>query len=539
METNFILHKEITDIINNFYNKKKFMDKYGIDLYITLFIILIFFILITYYIIINNIEPIKNDWVNQRCNPSVMPFAGLINAPDGENKFNYTSNNFYGCINNILNSVASYALQPIYYILNIFSNLLSELMNSINAIRNMFYKIRSSITNVTEEIFGRALNITIPITELIINFKDMMNKSQAIITSGLYTLFGSYLALKSLMGVIYGFVVAILITLAAIIVVMFATFNFGAAAAMTVVFVGIATPLAIIAKSMKEVFHLSGLKKIPKKPHCFDENTEIKLFNSTKIKISELKPNMKLFDGSYVTAVMKLSTEDHILYNLKGVIVTGTHLVFHKIKGWISVKEHPDSIIIDNYIKPFIYCIGTSNKIITINSLTFADWDEINEKQINELRYNAKHILPSNFKNKYIHKYIDSGFTDETYIELNNGNKVRINNIEINTILKHGERVLGIVKLDAKKMNGIYEYNIENIKIKGGDNLYIRSDNLGVIDTSLIKKSKLKDNIDYLYNLITDKRIFHINNLVVCDYNSCLEKFMNNDKNNILLSTII
>ena len=38
----------------------------------------------------NNLDPIKADWVNQRCTPGVIPFAGLINPPkDGTSAFDY------------------------------------------------------------------------------------------------------------------------------------------------------------------------------------------------------------------------------------------------------------------------------------------------------------------------------------------------------------------------------------------------------------------------------------------------------------------
>ena len=48
--------------INNLYNEKGFMDKYGLDTWITVIICLVFFVIITYFYILNNIEPIRADW---------------------------------------------------------------------------------------------------------------------------------------------------------------------------------------------------------------------------------------------------------------------------------------------------------------------------------------------------------------------------------------------------------------------------------------------------------------------------------------------
>ena len=77
--------------IFDFYNSKGFLERYGVDLFITAIILLIVFIMASYYSVMNQLEPIRTDWANKRCNPSVMPFAGIINAPEGESKFKYAA----------------------------------------------------------------------------------------------------------------------------------------------------------------------------------------------------------------------------------------------------------------------------------------------------------------------------------------------------------------------------------------------------------------------------------------------------------------
>lgn len=530
---------DIYNKITKFYNIKGFLERYGSDLYITIFIFLIFFILMSYFIVINNLEPIKNNWVNERCKPHIIPFAGIINTPEGESAFKYTSENFTGCINSILSSIIGFAFEPIYYIIGSVGTIFKELTEAMNSIREMFNKLRNDISNITQEIFGRALNITIPIINIFISAKDMLNKANGIIVAGLYTLLGSYMSLKSLMGVIYQFIVAILLALVVMIVILWATMNFGMAASMTAIFLSIAVPMGIIATLMKNVFHLSGLKGIPKlKKHCFDENTELQLWNTDKtIKISNVDVNTRLHDGSYITSIMQLATLDNQFYNLDNIIVSGCHPVFHAKSGKINVKDHPDSIKIDNYTKPIIYCMGTSNKLISINNTTFFDWDEINEIQIKELQNNARKFLPTNFKNKHIHKHIDGGLLENTKIELQNGDLINIKDIKVNDILKCGEIIFGVIKIYAKNINNICEYYIGD-KIIRGANLYMRDISLGMVDTKEIDGIQL-ENIQYIYHLITNTRVFHLDNFIVCDYNSCLEKFLDNDKNNIILSTIL
>ena len=91
--------------INSLYNKDGYYEKYGISLLVSILIILIFFVGWAYFKIMTDIKPIKDDWFNQRCNPKVIPFAGLINKPDGMSTFQFTGENFVGCTQSILRQI--------------------------------------------------------------------------------------------------------------------------------------------------------------------------------------------------------------------------------------------------------------------------------------------------------------------------------------------------------------------------------------------------------------------------------------------------
>ena len=528
--------------IINLYNKKGFLDIYSSDFYIAIFIILLFFILTSYFMIMNKLKPIKEDWPNQRCSPSVIPFAGLINAPEGESKFQYTAQNFSGCINNILKTVSDFALQPIYYVGNTMVTAFKEMFDALNSIRAMFDKIRNSVRDVSEEIFGRALNITMPIIQLFIITKDTLGKVLGTLTATLYTFMGSYMAMTALFGAIYDIIIKIIIVLISAIVIALATFNFGFAATIIAFTAPIAVLMGLFAKFIKNILKLSGLRGVPKVPHCFDENVKVHMKDGSSKKFSEVQINDVLSDGSCVTSFMKMTSADHTMYTLRGIVVTGSHKVFHEEKGWILAEEHPESIKIDDYRNPYIYCLGTSNKLINLQSesgvISFADWDEFEDKSIEELKNNAKYLNINFDKSKNIHKYLDGGFISDTNIELQDGQSVKISEIEVNDVLKFGEIVVGIVKIDATKLSGVYEYYLGDKILKGGPNLHLRESNLGIIDTTKIKGIPIRD-VDFVYHLITDKRTYSVNGLKICDYNSCTDKFMNIQKFHILLSTIL
>lgn len=545
----------IYENINNLYNKSGFLEKHGTELYITFFLILFTFIIYSYFDIKNRINPIKQNWHKEKCKPSIIPFAGIINSPPGVSKFQFTADNFAGCLNTILEGVASHSLQPIYSLVMLIPKIVFGLLKSLNSIRQTFYNTRNNVGSVTENIYSRGMNVTVPIIQFITNIKDTIAKTHGILTSSIFTLFGGYLTMKSLIESIAKILVNFLVMLVALIVILWIVpFTWPVAGIMTAGAISVAVPLLTMLIATNRVFKLS-VGGIPKIPRCFDENNLIQLYDGTFKKISNIEIGERLYNGSIVTNFMECSTTDHDFYNINGVIVTGSHLVFDSEKGWIYVKEHPKSILIHNYDKKLMYCISTDDKIIEINDLIFTDWDELDDMSFDQLKRNANIYtkLNSTFKTKYIHKYLDGGFIKGTKIELNNGSEKNIEDVVVNDTLKFNEKVLAIVKTNAKDIS-LYEYNVSGKTIKGGRNLLFINDNLGMIDTldiinkkiNDVKKIKLENNgnnmineINVLYHLITDKRTFTINGIKCSDYNSTTDKFINNRREDAILSLFI
>lgn len=520
--------------INKIYTKSGFLERYGEDLFITIFVFIIFFIIFLYFLVMNNIEPIRANWTTERCNPAYMPFAGIINAPPDVNKLQYTADNFNGCLNNILTSIIQYSLSPIYYSIHIVINVFKGIATALQHIRTVFDKLRNNISNVSQELYDRNINVTTPIIQLLINMKDLLAKTQGILTSGVFTLFGGYLSMKSVIGSVVDMTTTIIIAMVTFVIFLWAMAAFlpatiAVAAPLTAVLGSMIGVLGYVTVESKKILRITPSKGIPNKPRCFDENTVITLVNNSVKYIKDLNIGDVLLDGSTITGIMISSTEDHSFFDLNGIIVTGTHRVYHKRYGWILVKDHPDSKLIQKYNKKLMYCVGTSSKLLIIDDIIFGDWDELDNNDVVELYENARHTLPEYFKRDHIHKYLDGGFIKGTKIELKHGKFKNIEDIKVNDILKHGEKVLTTVMLDSKNLIGVYEYHIEDKIIKGGPNLEIMDENLGTVDTTKLIGIKIEPG-DYIYNLVTNTEMFYVNGIRFCDYNSTTDKYLNNRK---------
>ena len=399
--TNMNMNKTII-FINETYDKLSYLDLYGNSVIIFIFATLFVFIVFSYCKIIQSKETIADDWVNQRCKPQNILFAGLITGPEDATAFQYTSENFQFCIQNILTNVTGYALNPFNFMINSLVNIFTDFANSIQNIRESNNRIRNNFRDFTENILSRVLNVVIPIQKMFIILMDVFEKIQGVMTSGLYTMLGSYYTLQSLMGAIL------------------------------------------------EVLHIKEPDIIPKL-RCFDEYTLITLENKDKIYIENINVGDKLSNGSYVTAKIKVTSANLKMYRLNDIIVSESHLVKYNGK-WIRVVHHPCAKEII-YNKEFLYCLNTSNKIMEIDGFIFSDWDEIIEDKLSILNKGNENITTV----ENIHEILDDGFEENTIVM----NK-KIKEIMIGDVLENGAFVYGIVEVETNKLNKYINKNGSN-----------------------------------------------------------------------------
>ena len=492
--------------INTIYDKLSYFDKYGGSVILLIIITILLGLGIAYCFIGINIQSIKENWVQERCKPYIIPFAAMINKPIDVSSIDYTNQNFQYCMQNIIKGVTSDAVQPITYVVNILNFLANIIQESINAIRNMFNKIRTELQSVTEEIMGRLGNIMVPLQQIIISMRDMLSKIQGAMTASLFTLLGGYYALQALMGAIVQFIIIILISLAAMIVTFWLVpFTWSVAASTTVVFLSIAIPLAIVLAFLLEYLHIKPSMGIPT-IQCFDENTLIPLKNGISKKIQSIEIGDILgkedeedgLEDNVVTGIFKVDAKKSTMYNLYNVIVSDSHLVFYNNK-WIRVSEHPEARKIAFYDKSILYCLNTSNQIIHLNHTIFSDWDE--------------EIVKKRFDKKI------GGFYFNTLILLKSGIKKPIKDLKIGDILEKGEVVTGLVELDGNHLENhslLCLGRYEKIEVAGSLFYEVDSPSTVEIKPKLIKEKKI-------FHLLTDIKKFEIKKIIFNDYNSCLD----------------
>ena len=513
--------------VKTIYKKNGYLDKYGGSVIITGLLLFITWLILSYHIVMRKVAPIKADWVNQRCSPSVMPFAGLINGPPGQSKFAYAGQNFTNCVSNILKQILGDVMKPVYAVEHLITEAIVELHKAIQDIRLLFDRIRTAAQNMIERILNRILNSVTPVMLVTQKMKDLMLKTGGVLTETLMMLLGLWYTMKSALGAFIELCIAGIIILVAMIAVFWTDpFTWWMAIIATIIFVFLAVMVAIMVYWINYILGLTQPNSVPPSS-CFDENTPIMTHKGLK-PIKEIVPGEILADGAKITAVFKMTSEGEDIYEYEKVIVSGSHKIMTPCGKCVSVSSHPQSRLLSGYTKPYLYCLSTTTKTITVNGVVFSDWDEVDNHDWHNIQNRAEEYLSSTPERKEIHTCLESGFGGETEVLLRDGSRKYIKEISVGDYLKNGEKVLGIVRILADDVV-VKKYNIKGNWFICSTNVPFVNDNLGNMTTKKMEGKRVFLEGE-LYHIITDTKFLTINNVQFHDYNAVIEKIMEGPK---------
>lgn len=515
------------------YKGLTYSDEYGTSIVITIIFVITLFVVYSYFKTKMNSQPIRDNWAKNRCRPDVLPFAGMLNAPEGVSQFDYTQKNFNFCLQELVKPIAKQAVNPIDYLMKGIMQIFTIIDKIIVFIRKMISKIRDSLMAMIRDIWQRILKFLIPIQEMMIRTMDMFNKSIAILKVGLETMVGGYITLKSGMGVMVTFAALSLIIGAVVLVVLYGLFIAAILffpwtlgyilfliAIITAVYITVMVLTLIIINFMDNVMEVRPELAVapppskPPPPSCFDQDTPIKLKDGSIKIIKDVKVNDILEDGGKVTAVFKLSAYHQKMFTVDDIIVSGAHSIKHNDE-WVKVKDYPlAKQMFSDYAKLYLYNLNTTTKNIPIQGKTFCDWDEITPEIERKLwssvgevvcvdivREDIRKYAHSKNKDKsYIHKYFDGGFNKNGLINMSKNRSKPISMVKIGDKLNNGGVVYGIVRID--KQDIIWSTSPESLEKTEEDEI--------------------------LYHLLvhSDTHEFEINGTKVPDYNDYLDSLV-------------
>jgi hypothetical protein len=306
-------------------------------LFYIIFIIILVFVLIFGLGSIFNIRKIKNNWATERCNPMIMPFAGIF----GYN----TKENFEFCMGKVFNTHSMPFFGSIGSVFSDFTSLLQMIFDSVSSLRNTIASLGGGINVVFQEFTERISFFFFKLRLSAIHIKTLIERMYAILFSVMYMGMSGITGMTSFTN----------------------TFLFSFLD--TFCFPG-NTKINIIGKGLVPIKHIKIGDII---------SPSMSRITATFRFYSRGQPMVKL--GSTI-----VSTNHYIMY-LGHPIKAGQHPDAKKIDNWNS--DEP------------LYCLNTNDNRILIDGLEFLDYDETAEGDKETMNFIENRINCLNLNRNY------------------------------------------------------------------------------------------------------------------------------------------
>ena len=202
--------------------KPNYWNDYGSDVAITVIIISC----VAYWsgksTMDSALKTIRMDWNNKRCNPLLIPFAGLIVPKEGESTFGTTADNFEYCIQMDASHVMEIAMMPLEITLFTMIKGMDMFIMSMMNFMEFTAWMRNQLGGYMATVYNQILLVIIPIITFVIKIRDSLGKMNGIITVMLYTILDMYNIMVSgvlnVGNIILGLLIALIASMVALVI---------------------------------------------------------------------------------------------------------------------------------------------------------------------------------------------------------------------------------------------------------------------------------------------------------------------------------
>jgi hypothetical protein len=330
------------------------------------------------------IAEVVNNWPKYRCNPMIMPFAGMFGYDASEN-FNF-------CMKNIFSMNAGAVLAPVYGVMSNFTDIIGTISNVANSFRYLI----SNLLHGMERLMS--------------SFRD---RFQFI----LFSIRMSFFKIMNLMGRLY------------------TTFY-------AVIFMGMSA-----LQAAQNVANNDMVKFLLEFCFDPETPIELASGLTIPLKQVAIGDKLAAINGvcPIVTSKFKFNGSSTPMVKLNNTFVSSKHYVYYeKLASWIEAGDHPDAEAVMSL--PYLDCLNTDTHKVLINNTIFSDYDESESPEvIKSTQKLAEQCLNSGVTGSSATDYA-LGLDGLTQIKMEDGSFKNLRNISINDKISQGGKVLGIVQ---------------------------------------------------------------------------------------------
>jgi hypothetical protein len=330
-------------------------------------------------------DTVMKHWDNRRCELPVI-MAAMFFKPDSDprTKTAFSKANFEFCMKSYMDKFISLLMAPINFIFGNHLNIATGAIDSVNIIRDIAQRMYNALLSFLDP-FVRRFNASVFEMSRIVQYLRMaIERANAMVMSMLYSGLTMYRGmLNTIQFAIKVILIICGIMIAIIVILIFILFPF-----IPVIMATLGAIITtVLSLSMVMTSEIADQAESDKGGFCFSGWTIIATLDKDGNKVLKPVSQVKIGDElaencGRVTAVIQMDGRDIPLYYLKGILVSGSHLVKGTDGQWKSVAK--DERAFETRVESSIlYCFNTTTHNIPVYTdskseiILFRDWEEI------------------------------------------------------------------------------------------------------------------------------------------------------------------
>ena len=488
---------------------------------------------------------VMNNWDSRRCELPVT-VAAMFFKPDSDPRTgsDFAKDNFNFCMKSYIDKFMNILMSPINALFGKHAGLAGSAIDIVNTVRKIASSMYAAFSTYIDKFYKQFSSSIYEISRIIQYLRMAFRRANAVVMSMLYSGISIFRGLLNTIQFIVKVILIICgIMLAIMFILIFILFPF---IPMILAVLG-AIISTILALSMVVGGSVANEAMNDKSGFCFSESTQIIVKEKGKYvskSVKDIKMGDELgYNGGIITAIIEMSGKNVQLYNINGIIVSGSHLVLGTDSLWKSVSVDERAKKIDGN-SSILYCFNTTSHNIPAISpknndcIMFRDWEEFNDNDslgqymwnyniLKMLNNNANYniwkkglkldteipLIGRNIKIKTTIGFIEISNIIELWNKSRDDNSKSNNTIYILDRYGNTQDILGIVYAELDNIDDstgiwnteLYEWLDEGIWIKGSSTVS-RSKNNGIGMTIISKTGEfiIWDNIHKKEKIIRD-----------------------------------
>ena len=155
----------------------------GSDILLSILIFAIFSGLVVFNIVAVEMNKVKKNWPEYRCNPMIMPLAAQL-GPEGTN----VGQNFTYCIQNMQSGIFKYLMQPFEILLSAIAQAILSIVESLAELSNFFSVFKNLVGGIFGNLYSLFFNLLLQLIKFITTIEDLVKRISATIQTLGYTI---------------------------------------------------------------------------------------------------------------------------------------------------------------------------------------------------------------------------------------------------------------------------------------------------------------------------------------------------------------